>query len=652
MMKKKNIIAIFSVAIVIVALLAVYFTTMSPTRVAMLNFPDFTVEKMIRSCDNNFIRIGSVPLEDVDDIEDYDFVLVRIHGSSLTGTHLEAIKKAISKGVPVFSTESDNKDINSQKGREQEYLATLMDNESVANYRSLLNYVRKNIDKKLFFNGSYNEPVKVPTDYFFHLGDDNFFATYDEYQKYYEESGRYKENAPRVALLAGNINLQNSNSEHFEALINNLEARGLNVYPINSFGMGRLGMLTAVKPDVIINRPHGRLVMGMADAGTSILKQIGAPILAPVTVSELYEKWLPDAQGMAGGGMATMSVVMPELDGAIAPYAIAAQFDRGGLRIFDEIPVHTDKFCSLVENFTQLRRKQNKDKKVAIYYYKGNGKGALSAADIEGLPSLFNTLNKLKEAGYDLTGLPSDIETFGEMVQKQGSVLGPYALGAYDEFLKNGNPELVHVDTFAKWTAEILPQPLIDDMEARYGEAPGDYMGVEKGEDKYIAVARLQFGNVVILPQPLPAVGEDTNKIIHGVKGAPAYPYVASYLWTRKGFGADALIHFGTHGSLEFIPGKQMALSDYDWSDVLVGDMPHFYIYTINNIGEGIIAKRRSYATLIDHLTAPFMKSELYDDLRKIQDRIHRFESVEDGAIKEGYRASITEMAARSRFYS
>ena len=125
MMKKKNIIAIFSVAIVIVALLAVYFTTMSPTRVAMLNFPDFTVEKMIRSCDNNFIRIGSVPLEDVDDIEDYDFVLVRIHGSSLTGTHLEAIKKAISKRVPVFSTESDNKDINSQKGREQEYLATL-----------------------------------------------------------------------------------------------------------------------------------------------------------------------------------------------------------------------------------------------------------------------------------------------------------------------------------------------------------------------------------------------------------------------------------------------------------------------------------------------------------------------------------------------
>lgn len=652
MMKKKNIIAIFSVAIVIVALLAVYSTTMSPTRVAMLNFPDFTVEKMIRSCDNNFIRIGSVPLEDVDDIEDYDFVLVRIHGSSLTGTHLEAIKKAISKGVPVFSTESDNKDINSQKGREQEYLATLMDNESVANYRSLLNYVRKNIDKKLFFNGSYNEPVKVPTDYFFHLGDDNFFATYDEYQKYYEESGRYKENAPRVALLAGNINLQNSNSEHFEALINNLEARGLNVYPINSFGMGRLGMLTAVKPDVIINRPHGRLVMGMADAGTSILKQIGAPILAPVTVSELYEKWLPDAQGMAGGGMATMSVVMPELDGAIAPYAIAAQFDRGGLRIFDEIPVHTDKFCSLVENFAQLRRKQNKDKKVAIYYYKGNGKGALSAADIEGLPSLFNTLNRLKEAGYDLTGLPSDIGTFEEMVQKQGSVLGPYALGAYDEFLKNGNPELVHVDTFAKWTAEILPQPLIDDMEARYGEAPGDYMGVEKGEDKYIAVARLQFGNVVILPQSLPAVGEDTNKIIHGVKGAPAYPYVASYLWTRKGFGADALIHFGTHGSLEFIPGKQMALSDYDWSDVLVGDMPHFYIYTINNIGEGIIAKRRSYATLIDHLTAPFMKSELYDDLRKIQDRIHRFESVEDGAIKEGYRASITEMAAKENIIS
>ncbi len=105
------------------------------------------------------------------------------------------------------------------------------------------------------------------------------------------------------------------------------------------------------------------------------------------------------------------------------------------------------------------------------------------------------------------------------------------------------------------------------------------------------------------------------------------------------------MIHFGTHGSLEFIPGKQLALSDYDWTDALVGDMPHFYIYTINNIGEGIIAKRRSYATLIDHLTAPFMQGELYGDLEKLKSRVHSFENLEEGEVKNEYRKTITELA-------
>lgn len=652
MKNRKRILIAVAAVVLLVVLAVIYRVTASVTRVAMLNFPDFTVEKMIRSNDNGFITVENVPLEEAERISDYDFVLVRIHGSSLTAEHLAAIENAISKGVAVFSTESDNSRINSLTGRKLKYVTALMDNEAAANYRSLLNFVRREIDGKSFFNGSYGEPIEVPDDFFFHLGEDNFFATYEEYQKYYEESGLYKEGAPRVALLSGNINLQNSNSEHFEALIKGLESRGLNVYPINSFGIGRLAMLTAVRPDVIINRPHGRLVMGMADAGVETLKRLGAPVLAPVTVSEYYDKWLESKQGMSGGGMTSMSVVMPELDGAIAPFAVAAQFDRDGLGIFDQIPVHTDKFCSLVENFARLRTLDNKDKKVAIYYYKGHGKGALAAADIEALPSLYNTLKSLKAAGYDLTGLPDDLKSFEKAVMTKGPVLGPYALGAYDEFLKNGDPELVPVDTFASWCAEILPEKLVTDMKARYGEAPGDYMGVEKEGRKYIAVARIRFGNVVILPQPLPAVGDDTEKIMHGVEGAPTYPYVASYLWTRKGFGADALMHFGTHGNLEFIPGKQLALSDYDWSDVLVGDMPHFYIYTINNIGEGIIAKRRTYATLIDHLTAPFMQSELHDNLRMLQERIHRFESTEEGAVKEGYRATITELAAKENIIS
>ncbi len=635
-----------TVAVMVLAVTALLYNSfVSTTRIGTLNFADFSVEKFIRSNNNSFVEIESIPLDEVGSLSDYDMVLVRVHGSSMNAEHLAAIQEAIAAGTPVFSTESDNADINSLEGRELQYITTLMDNGSVKNNQSMFNYIRKNIDGKKFFNEHYDEPIIVPSDYYFHLGDDNFFATYDEYQKYYQEAGKYKEGAPRVVMLSGNINLQNSNEEHIAALINSLEAKGLNVYPINSFGMKKLELIKAVQPDLIINNPHGRLVMGGAQAGEALLKSLNVPIIAPVTVSELHDKWLKSKQGMEQGGLTSMSVVLPELDGAIAPFAVAAQFERNGYNIFDAIPGHTEKFCSLVKNFTELQTKENKDKRVAIYYYKGTGKGSVGAADLEGIQSLYNTLKHLQASGYNLEGLPSSAKELEAMVQTQGSVLGAYALGAYDEFIKNGNPELVSVDNFMEWANGSLPADLIENMRAQYGDAPGSYMAHEEDGKKYIAVARLQFGNVAILPQPMAAAGEDVEAITHGVEGAPAYPYVASYLWTRHGFGADAMIHFGTHGSLEFIPGKQLALSDYDWTDALVGDMPHFYIYTINNIGEGIIAKRRSYATLIDHLTAPFMQGDLYGDLEKLVGRVHSFEHLEEGEVKNEYRKTITELA-------
>ncbi len=652
-MKNRQKYSIIAISVILVIGVVFMFNRFGgATRIATLNFPDFTVEKLIRSNNNRFIKIESVDLADAPRIRKYDMVLVRVHGSSLDKSHLEAIRTAIERGVTVFSTESDNEKINSLTGRELEYISTLMENGSVKNYSSMLNYVRARIDNKKWFNKSYDEPAVIPEDYFFHLGEDQFFASYTDYQKFYEESGKYGPNAPRVVFLAGNINIQNSNEEHIAAIIKSLEERGINVYPIYSFGMKKLDMISDVSPDLIIYNPHGRLVMGGGESGTEMLKKLNVPVLAPITISEPYNKWINDKQGMESGSMSSMSVVLPELDGAIAPYAVAAQFERNGLQIFDAIPEQSNKFVDLATNYLSIQKKNNAEKKIAVYYYKNTGKGAVNAADIEGAQSLYNTLKLLADNGYNVNGLPDNPGKLEEMIQKQGAVLGAYALGAYDEFLKSGNPALVNVDTFNTWAGDLLPDKLIEDMIVKYDEAPGDYMSVEKDDQEFIAVARITFGNITILPQPMVTVGENIDEIIHGVDGAPAYPYVASYLWTRKGFGADAIIHFGTHGSLEFIPGKQVALSNYDWSDVLIGDLPHFYIYTINNIGEGIIAKRRSYATLLSHLTAPFMESELYGDMRLLDDRIHRMDIMGEGSIKQNYRESITQLARSQNILS
>ena len=152
-----------------------------------------------------------------------------------------------------------------------------------------------------------------------------------------------------------------------------------------------------------------------------------------------------------------------------------------------------------------------------------------------------------------------------------------------------------------------------------FGEFPGNYMATNDGK---LGIARLQFGNVVLMPQNAAGSGDNSFQVIHGTNMAPPHTYIASYLWMQHGFKADALIHFGTHGSLEFTPKKQVALCSNDWPDRLVGAVPHFYIYSIGNVGEGMMAKRRSYATIQSYLTPPFLESSVRGIYRELMEKI------------------------------
>lgn len=190
------------------------------------------------------------------------------------------------------------------------------------------------------------------------------------------------------------------------------------------------------------------------------------------------------------------------------------------------------------------------------------------------------------------------------MIQAQGAVFGTYAEGAFDNFMKNGHPELIAKEQYESWVRKVLRPEKYAEVVSSFGEFPGEYMATGDGR---LGVARLQFGNVVLLPQNAAGKGDNAFKIVHGTDAAPPHTYIASYLWTQFGFKADALIHFGTHGSLEFTPKKQVALSSNDWPDRLVGALPHFYIYSIGNVGEGMIAKRRHMQAC--SLTSPLRSS-------------------------------------------
>ncbi|MDE6093983.1 MAG: cobaltochelatase subunit CobN, partial [Muribaculaceae bacterium] len=375
-----------------------------------------------------------------------------------------------------------------------------------------------------------------------------------------------------------------------DELITALEHSGNIVYPVNVIQQFvTRGHADSISAAAMINMAHGR----MGDPIVEYLEKNNIPLFSPLNVNRDYDEWMDDKMGM-NGGFLSQSVVTPEIDGAVRPYALFAHFTGDdGLPHVAAIPDRLTTFVQTVNNYVDLRTKPNKDKKIAIFYFKGPGQNALVAEGMEVAPSLYNLLRRLHTEGYNVSGMPESPEALERLINENGKVFNDYAIGAKDDFVKNRNPEIVTREQYDSWCAESLSPGMRRDIDNVDGSFPGHGLSDKQGN---LVLAMLKFGNVVLIPQTAAGLGDDDFKIVHGTDAAPPHNYVAAYLWARHGFKADALMHFGAHGSLEFTPRKQVALGSNDWPDRLVGTMPHFYIYSTSNVGEAMMAKRRSYA--------------------------------------------------------
>lgn len=603
-----------------------YQKSASTTNVALLNFPNFQAASIAKSTDDKFISVKNYSEKEISKLKSADFVLVFAMGLNINAEEREQLQKLADRGIPFYSISVTNpsNNITNIDSVHIKVLSEYLGNRNKSNYQNMLRYVRSEIDKKRFFTTAHGDLLVIPHDVYYHIDEKRSFETLAEYESYLKSIKSLKPDASKIAIVGSIGDPYAGNRGHIDSLINALENSGLNVYPILARNK-RLDMIKEVNPDAVIYMPHGRLAMGGGDAAVEWLKARNIPLFTPTSILKTEEEWLNDPMGMMGGFL-SQSVVMPELDGAIYPYTLIAQYiDEDGFHLFKTIPDRLESFVSIVNNFLELKKKPNSEKRLAIVYFKGAGQSSLVASGMEVVPSLYNFLKKLKSEEYNLEGLPSDLKTFEKMIMQQGATFGDYAQGAINKFFEKGNPQLVSASELKMWMANSLPTELFAQLQNSYGEALGTKMTIVKNNEPHIAVSRLQFGNVALLPQPAAGGGDDHFQMVHGTDNAPPYSYVTAYLWAQHGFNADALMHFGTHGSLEFTPKKQVSLSSFDWSDRLVGSLPHFYLYTISNVGEGIIAKRRSYATLISHITPPFMESDLREQFRSLNEKIKIF---------------------------
>lgn len=610
---KKKIIIVCCVVVLVVLGIGSYQAWLGKTKVAFVNFQTITMGSIAKANDNSMIQVAEVGTDQLNELTGYDMVFVNGMGLKIVEEERAQIQRVAAKGIPVYTTMATNpaNHICNLDSVHLSKVAAYLGGGGKRNYRNMLNYIRKKMDRKVISVSEPEEPLERASDILYHAGvknpgDEMEFTTVADYEKFLKDNGLYRENARRI-VISGQM-------ADPTGLVAALEASGYNVYPISSLRK-IMSFLEEINPDAVINMAHGR----MGDRMVEFLEERNILLFSPLTVNSLVEEWEADPMGMSGGFL-SQSVVTPEIDGAIRTYALFAQYkDEEGMRHSFAVPERLKTFVQNVNHYLGLKSKSNREKRIAIYYYKGPGQNAMTAGGMEVAPSLYNLLLRMKAEGYNVEGLPATPKELEKMIMAQGAVFGTYAEGAFNEFMKNGHPELITKEQYETWVKSSLRPEKYAEVVAANGEFPGSYMATEDGR---LGVARLQFGNVVLMPQNAAGAGDNSFQVVHGTNTAPPHTYIASYLWMQYGFQADALIHFGTHGSLEFTPKKQVALSSNDWPDRLVGAVPHFYIYSIGNVGEGMIAKRRSYAGLQSYLTPPFLESNVRGMYRDLMEKV------------------------------
>jgi len=413
-----------------------------------------------------------------------------------------------------------------------------------------------------------------------------------------------------IGLLLMRSYALSGNSAHYDAVIAALEARGLRVIPAFASGLDARPAIKAFfmngdQPivDAVISLTGFSLVGGPAyndtDAAQAMLTQLDVPYLA---VQGLEFQSLQDWEASSMGLMpveATMMVAIPELDGATGAMVFGGRSEQAAGQKFDmqPQPERVERLADRVARLVALRHAPKAERKVAIvlFNFPPNSGAAGTAAHLSVFESLFNTLSAMRDEGYRVE-LPTDHEALRTAVL-QGNAR---QYGAEANVL-----ERIPVDD------HVRAEPWLDEIEAQWGPAPGK----EWTDGQHLFVLGQSFGNVMVGIQPPMGYEGDPMRMLFEGGLAPTHAFAAFYRWLREGYGADAVLHFGTHGSLEFMPGKQVGLSGRCWPDRLIADLPNIYLYAANNPSEGLIAKRRAASTLVSYLTPPVTHSDLYRHL-------------------------------------
>ena len=458
---------------------------------------------------------------------------------------------------------------------------------------------------------------------------------------------RFQAGKPRIALLFYRAHWMSGNLLTIDSLIHRLEAQGANVLPLFSYSLkhnpeedgqgNRTFTEYLADPDGVPKVDCIITTMGMSmselstegptiAAGWTVdyLDRLDVPIIQGIISTGTEEDWQESSLGL-GPIDTAMSVALPEFDGRIISVPISFKQETGqngassgagklSGRLQRYVPREdrVDYLARLSIKWANLRLKENSEKRIAIILSNYPTKDARigNAVGLDTPASVVRVLNAMKSAGYHVTDIP---ESGDELVHRIIERCSNDRDSLTEEQLKMA---VGHVTSrqYAEWF-QGFPNKVAQEMTEAWGEPPGQVYRTNGS----LAIAGIDLGNVFIGLQPPRGFGEHPIAIYHSPDLAPTHHYIAYYRWIRDVFKADAMIHVGKHGTLEWLPGKGIGLSEACYPELALSDVPLFYPFIINNPGEGAQAKRRTHATIVDHLIPAMTTADSYGDIARVE---------------------------------
>ena len=452
-------------------------------------------------------------------------------------------------------------------------------------------------------------PVPRPVKGVYHPRAPKVFGTLSEYLAWYRSVTPGK-SAPATAPLAivsfYQSSIRDSETRVVDALLAALEKQGLAAAGVFGWPVSTLGPVLDTPPGdpVSVNLSFTLSLSRPEDAVATEKQDVHVINLFAANTS--YGEWAKSDRGVTGERMGT-SLNSPERNGATEPILVSTQESdpKTGIYRIEPIAERVEMAARRARRWVTLRDKPNAEKKLAMLYYNNPpGKGNIGASYLNLPPSIVATLQTLQNAGYNVGNrLPTSEELLAQLL-RVGRNVELWAPGELDAMVEQGGAVLISVEQYHKWF-DPLPKQFRDAINERWGTPEvAKLMAITtKSGRKFFVIPGMRFGNVFLGPQLLRSSSEQYASVQHSATLPPHHGYVASYLYYRHQFEADAILHMGRHGTLEWLPGKNAGQAGWDTSEVLLGDLPNLNYYIMDGGGEALQARRRSAAVDISHLT-------------------------------------------------